>query len=96
MSEATALVIVDLQQAVFGGHGIPPAHEADRLLGNASALLQEARASGVPVVHVQHCGAAGEAFGSGLRFGHRRPPSWTAEPSRKTRDRDRATGTVAS
>ena len=65
MSEATALVIVDLQQAVFGGHGIPPAHEADRLLGNASALLQEARASGVPVVHIQHCGAAGEAFEEG-------------------------------
>ena len=65
MSDATALVIVDLQQAVFGGHGIPPAHESDRLLGNASALLQEARASGVPVVHIQHCGAAGEAFEEG-------------------------------
>lgn len=65
MSEATALLIVDLQQAVFGGHGIPPAHQADRLLRNASALLREARASGVPVVHIQHCGAAGEAFEEG-------------------------------
>jgi nicotinamidase-related amidase len=72
MSEATALVIVDLQQAVFGGHGIPAAHEADRLLGNA-ALLQEARASGVPVVHIQHCGAAGEAFEEGA-------PGWAIAP----------------
>jgi hypothetical protein len=73
MSEATALAIVDLQQAVFGGHGIPPAHEADRLLGNASALLQEARTSGVPVVHIQHCGAAGEVFEEGA-------PGWAITP----------------
>jgi nicotinamidase-related amidase len=65
MNEVTALLLVDLQNAVFGGFGIPPAHEADLLLRNASALLQEARASGVPVVHVQHCAGTGEALEEG-------------------------------
>lgn len=73
MSEVTALLIVDLQKAVFGGGGIPAAHQADRLLRNACALLQEARASGVPVVHIQHCGAAGEAFEEGA-------PGWPIAP----------------
>ena len=73
MSSATALLLVDLQEAVFGGCGIPAAHEADRLLRNAHALLQEARASGVPVVHIQHCGVAGEAFEEGA-------PGWAIAP----------------
>jgi nicotinamidase-related amidase len=65
MSDVATLLVVDLQKAAFGGYGIPPAHQAERLLRNAYVLLQEARASGVPVVHIQHCGAAGEAFEEG-------------------------------
>ena len=73
MNDATALIIVDLQNAVFGGFGIPPAHQADRLLRNAHTLLQEARASGVPVVHVQHCADQGQAFEEGT-------PGWLIAP----------------
>jgi nicotinamidase-related amidase len=73
MSAATVLLLVDLQKAVFGGGGIPPAHQADHLLENADALLQAARASGVPVVHVQHCAGAGEAFAEGS-------PGWPIAP----------------
>jgi nicotinamidase-related amidase len=73
MSEGTALLLVDLQAAVFGGFGIPPAHRADLLLQHASALLQQARASGVPIVHVQHCAGAGEALEEGA-------PGWPIAP----------------
>lgn len=67
------LILVDLQNAAFGGFGIPPAHQAELLLRNASTLLQEARASGVPVVHVQHCAGRGEAFEEGA-------PGWLIAP----------------
>jgi len=42
-------------------------------LQKTEALLQEARASGVPVVHVQHCAEAGEAFAEGA-------PGWPIAP----------------
>ena len=73
MNDGPALLLVDLQSAAFGGFGIPAAHQADLLLRNASALLEEARASGVPVVHVQHCAAPGEAFAEGA-------PGWPIAP----------------
>ena len=62
---STALLIVDLQNAVFDGRQIPPAHDAHRLLDNARALLSTARQAGVPVIHIQHCAAAGEALEEG-------------------------------
>ncbi len=65
MNEATALLLVDLQTGAFGGHGIPPLQDADELLRNVRALLCEARAAGVPVVHVQHCANRGEVFEEG-------------------------------
>ncbi len=36
-------------------------------------MLEEARASGVPVVHVQHCAGSGEAFAEGT-------PGWLIAP----------------
>lgn len=74
MNEATALVLVDLQTAAFAGVTIPPIHQADRLLENTSALLHHARASGVPVVHIQHCGGPGQAFAEGA-------PGWPILPA---------------
>ena len=65
MPEATALILVDLQAGAFGGHGIPAVDRPDRLLGNARALLQAARAAGLPVVHIQHCARPGEVFAEG-------------------------------
>ena len=59
------VLIIDLQNAVFDGRQIPPAHDAQRLLENASALLHAARQAGVPVIHIQHCAPAGEALEEG-------------------------------
>jgi nicotinamidase-related amidase len=69
-----ALILIDLQVAVFGGATLPPIHEAEQLLKNAGVLLVTARARGVPVVHVQHSGAAGEALERGA-------PGWPIHPS---------------
>jgi nicotinamidase-related amidase len=65
VTEATALILVDLQAGAFGGHGIPAVDRPERLLGNARSLLQAARASGLPVVHIQHCASPGEVFAEG-------------------------------
>jgi len=64
-NDQRALLIIDLQNAVFDGKQIPPAYAADRLLDNAGALLRAARRSRVPVIYVQHCAAAGEALEEG-------------------------------
>jgi nicotinamidase-related amidase len=65
VSERTALVLVDLQTAAFDGLTLPPVHGPDRLLRNVRALLQAARASGRPVVHIQHCARPGDVFAEG-------------------------------
>jgi nicotinamidase-related amidase len=65
MTDATALILVDLQAGAFGGHGIPAVDGPDRLLANALALAQAARASGRPIVHIQHCARPGEVFAEG-------------------------------
>jgi nicotinamidase-related amidase len=49
----TALLLIDIQQGMFGPDEV--CHEPERLLANAAALLGCARAAGVPVFHVQHC-----------------------------------------
>lgn len=59
------LLVVDLQTGVFESAEIPPADNSEVLLRNAQALLQAARAAGVPIVHVQHCGAPGEILEEG-------------------------------
>lgn len=59
------VLIIDLQNAVFDGRQIPPAHDAQRLLDNAGALLHAARLAGVPVIHIQHCAPVGEALEEG-------------------------------
>jgi nicotinamidase-related amidase len=69
----TALVLVDLQAAAFGGFEIPPVHDADRLIENVRALLRAARAAGVPVLHVQHCARSGGPFAEGA-------PGWPILP----------------
>lgn len=55
-----ALLLIDIQQAMFGPEEV--CHEPDRLLANASSLLQRARATGTPVFHVQHCEEEGGSF----------------------------------
>lgn len=48
----TALLIIDVQQALCSGEGA--AHDIDSVLQRINALGQQARAAGVPVVLVQH------------------------------------------
>jgi nicotinamidase-related amidase len=65
MTKATALVLVDLQTGAFSGLEFPPVHRSDLLLRNVGSLLQAARDSGVPVIHIQHCARPGESFAEG-------------------------------
>ena len=53
----TALLLIDIQQGMFGPDEI--CHAPDRMLANASGLLARARAAGLPVFHVQHCEEVG-------------------------------------
>ncbi|MBE7188524.1 isochorismatase family protein [Jatrophihabitans endophyticus] len=45
----TALLVIDVQNGVMAG-----AHDRDAVVANVGALVDKARASGVPVVWVQH------------------------------------------
>ena len=65
-----ALLIIDVQNAIVAGTGSPerqPIIEAalDHTVARLSALQQEARRSGVPVVVVQHDGEAGDRLETG-------------------------------
>ena len=64
-NEATALVLVDLQTGAFDSVRIPPVHDPDLLIRNTRALLEAARASDLPVVHIQHCARPGAVFAEG-------------------------------
>ena len=57
MSKTTALLLIDIQNAMFGPDEI--CHQPDRLLANAGDLLARARAAGTPVHFVQHCEGEG-------------------------------------
>ncbi len=52
-----ALLLIDIQQAMFGPEEICDAPE--KILANASALLARARAESAPIFHVQHCESEG-------------------------------------
>jgi len=56
-----ALVIVDIQRDYFPG-GRMPLHEPEAAAANAGRVLEAFRASGEPVVHVQHLSPAGGGF----------------------------------
>ncbi len=61
----TALVVIDVQRAAFDGQVCPPIANAQALLNRVAALIAGARAAGIAVLHVQHCGPAGDAFAEG-------------------------------
>lgn len=65
----TALVLIDLQEAIFRSRGGSRQAEADAALeaagARAAAVLAAARRAGVPVVHVQHDGPAGHRLAKG-------------------------------
>ncbi len=72
-ASGTALVLIDLQQALF--QPAPRPHEADTVVHRVNSLAARARAAGVPVLWVQHettashrlaHGSAGWALADGL------------------------------
>ena len=56
-----ALVIVDIQRDYFPG-GKMPLHEPEAAAEKAAQVLEAFRASGDPVIHVQHLSPAGDGF----------------------------------
>jgi nicotinamidase-related amidase len=57
MSKTNALLLIDIQNAMFGPDEI--CYQPERMLANAADLLARARAAGMPVYFVQHCEAEG-------------------------------------
>ena len=70
----TAVVIIDLQTGMMDGVKMPamPGHE--RLLENARALIDWARANGHPLLFVRHDGEAGDMLEPGA-------PGWPLHPA---------------
>ena len=68
-----ALVIVDLQLGMLNGALCPPLPDGDALLARVAALLDDARARGVPIVHIRHGGGAGDPLETGSDGWHLHP-----------------------
>jgi nicotinamidase-related amidase len=73
MTGKTALLIVDLQVAMFESESDPPIHDAHGLLQRAGDLIARARAAGVPVIYVRHDGGPGDPLEAGR-------PGWDIHP----------------
>jgi nicotinamidase-related amidase len=73
MTGNTALLIVDLQVAMFESESDPPIHDAHGLLQRAGDLIARARAAGVPVIYVRHDGGPGDPLEAGR-------PGWDIHP----------------
>jgi nicotinamidase-related amidase len=57
-SDATALMIIDVQQAMFAEEF--PVYQGSELLKTLGGLIARARQAGVPVIYVLHCEQAGQ------------------------------------
>jgi nicotinamidase-related amidase len=49
-----ALLVVDVQEAMFGPKQPPPVYRADETVARIKALLDKARSAGAKVVYIQH------------------------------------------
>lgn len=58
----TALIMIDIQQGLFDEG---PIYRVEDMLKNAASLLERARKSGIPIVHVQHDGGKGDSLEQG-------------------------------
>lgn len=68
---STALVVIDLQQGMFCDVVAP--YRGEEVLQRVAALLDRARATSLPIFHVQHDGGAGDILGKGS-------PGWPHHP----------------
>ena len=63
----TALLVIDLQHAMFESDRIPPMHDGARLLATVRELLTGARQAGMPILYVRHDGGAGHVLEAGKK-----------------------------
>jgi nicotinamidase-related amidase len=61
----TALLIIDVQEAMFGPGQHPPVFRGDETVANIAALLAEARSAGARVIYIQHHDQADPALQPG-------------------------------
>lgn len=64
-SPCKALLIIDLQFAMFESDRIPSIHAGDALLKTAQSLLVRARDARIPVVYIRHDGGVGHVLEAG-------------------------------
>jgi nicotinamidase-related amidase len=50
----TALLVIDVQEAMFGPGQQPPVFRADETVANIATLLAKARSAGARVIYIQH------------------------------------------
>ena len=60
-----ALLVIDIQRGAFDGARCPPIDRSTDLVNNARTLIDAARASGTPIVFIQHCDEPDQAFEEG-------------------------------
>ncbi len=59
-SPTTALLVIDLQIAMFHSPDFPPIHNAPALISTVRAVITKARDQGWPIAFIRHDGAAGD------------------------------------
>ncbi|MGA2549133.1 MAG: isochorismatase family protein [Burkholderiaceae bacterium] len=65
LSDQSALIVIDLQTAMFAGDLFEPLHQADRLADRVRSLLAWARRTGRPVCFIRHDGDSGDSLAPG-------------------------------
>ena len=73
----TALLVIDVQQGLF--QKSTPIYQADKLIANITALVEQAHRTGIPVVYVQHSDKRALIQGS---------PEWQLHPELQPLDTD--------
>jgi nicotinamidase-related amidase len=74
ISPTAAVLVIDLQTAMFDGVLSPPLHEAEALVARVRRILAWARASGRKVAFIRHEESAGEPLAKG-------GPGWPVWPA---------------
>lgn len=72
MNKQTALLIVDVQVAMFSYEN-EVLYNGEQVLENICVLLQKARSTNTPVIFIQHTGSDDDEFGRGK-------PTWQIHP----------------
>ncbi len=74
LSPTAAVLVIDLQTAMFDGVLTPPLHDAEALVGRVRRILDWARASGRKIAFIRHEESAGEPLAKGA-------PGWPVWPA---------------